>query len=69
MARIGYDFGKRLLDLLGIESKDVVGFTLRVYADEIVSVKVERHANCDKLEQVLDLVEGINGTEDKTYQA
>lgn len=60
---IGSGIGKRLLSVLGVDcgkSDEIVGFTLRVYCDEIVAINVERHVDCGKLEEVLELIEKCN---------
>lgn len=53
----GKNFGNEILKKMGIDVQDVVGFELRCYANEIVTIKLERFVKKAEMEEAETVLE------------
>ena len=54
---IGKNFGNEILKKMGIDVQDVVGFELRCYVNEIVTIKLERYIKKTEMEGAETILE------------
>lgn len=53
----GKNFGTEILKKMGIDVQDVVGFELRCYVNEIVTIKLERFVKKAEMEEAETVLE------------